>query len=87
MAGTLHDRSILSDEMAALCAKLPIYRLYQESAVIGVEKQKHLSKLNYLLVFQVVELLITLADPDQGRQQQAIKTTTTTTNEKAIKRI
>ena len=27
VAGTLIDRSFLSDEMASLCAKLPIYRL------------------------------------------------------------
>lgn len=56
--------------MAALCAKLPIYRVKEKSVVIGVEKQKRLSKLNYLLLFQVVELLITLTNQERQQQQQ-----------------
>ena len=36
VAGTLLDRSFLSDEMASLCAKLPIYRV---KAVTGGNSQ------------------------------------------------
>ena len=39
VGGTVDDRSILSDEMAALCAKLPIYRVQLESVAEVVEKQ------------------------------------------------
>ena len=31
VVGTVNDRSFLSDEMAAMCAKLPIYRIKQNS--------------------------------------------------------
>lgn len=39
VGGTVDDRSILSDEMAALCAKLPIYRIQLKSVAEVVEKQ------------------------------------------------
>ncbi|CAH3191036.1 unnamed protein product, partial [Porites evermanni] len=31
VVGTVNDRSFLSDEMAAMCAKLPIYRIRQRN--------------------------------------------------------
>ena len=31
VVGTVNDRSFLSDEMAAMCAKLPIYRIKQRN--------------------------------------------------------
>ena len=31
VVGTVNDRSSLSDEMAAMCAKLPIYRIKQRN--------------------------------------------------------
>lgn len=37
VTGTLNDRSILSDEMADLCAKLPIYLIKEKSLGVGVE--------------------------------------------------
>ena len=40
IVGTLDDRSILSDEMADLCSKLPIYRVMKKSVVVGAEKQR-----------------------------------------------
>ena len=39
VVGPLHDRSILSDEMADLCAKYPIYLIKNESLLVGVQKQ------------------------------------------------
>ena len=39
VGGTVDDRSILSDEIAALCAKLPIYRIQLERVAEVVEKQ------------------------------------------------
>lgn len=39
VVGTLDDRSSLSDEMADLCSKLPIYRVKPKSLVLDVEKQ------------------------------------------------
>ena len=39
ITGTLHDRTILSDEMADLCAKFPIYVIKKEHLVVGVEKK------------------------------------------------
>ena len=38
ITGTLHDRTILSDEMADLCAKFPIYVIKKEHLVVGVVK-------------------------------------------------
>ena len=40
IAGTLNDRSILSDEMADLCSKLPIYRVMKKSVMVDAEKQR-----------------------------------------------
>jgi len=40
VVGTLDDRSILSDDMADLCAKLPIYRVMKKSVVVDAEKQR-----------------------------------------------
>ncbi len=40
VVGTLNDRSDLSDEMAALCANLPIYLIKEKKLVVGVEKRK-----------------------------------------------
>ena len=40
VVGTLDDRSSLSDEMADMCAKLPIYRVMKKSVVVGAEKQR-----------------------------------------------
>lgn len=37
--GTVNDRSDLSDEMAALCAKMPIYRIKEKSLILAVERQ------------------------------------------------
>ena len=37
VTGTLNDRSILSDEMADLCAKFPIYLIKEKSLGVGVE--------------------------------------------------
>ncbi|XP_078369602.1 uncharacterized protein LOC144653486 [Oculina patagonica] len=39
VVGTVNDRSDLSDEMATLCAKLPIYRIKEKKLVVGVEKR------------------------------------------------
>ena len=39
VTGTLHDRTILSDEMADLCAKFPIYVIKKEHFLVGVEKE------------------------------------------------
>ncbi|XP_078371147.1 uncharacterized protein LOC144654799 isoform X1 [Oculina patagonica] len=39
VVGTLNDRSDLSDEMAALCANLPIYLIKEKRLVVGVEKR------------------------------------------------
>ena len=44
ITGTLNDRSILSDEMADLCAKLPIYLIKEKSLEVGVENEKHLQR-------------------------------------------
>ena len=38
ITGTLHDRTILSDEMADLCAKFPIYVIKKEHLVVSVVK-------------------------------------------------
>jgi len=40
VVGTLDDRSILSDEMADMCAKLPIYRVMKKSLTVEAEKQR-----------------------------------------------
>lgn len=40
VVGTVNDRSVLSDKMAALCAKMPIYRIKQKSLGLDVEKRK-----------------------------------------------
>ena len=40
IVGTLDDRSILSDEMADLCSKLPIYRVMKKSVVVDAEMQR-----------------------------------------------
>ena len=45
VVGTLDDRSSLSDEMADLCSKLPIYRVKPKSLVLDVEKQDTKRKL------------------------------------------
>ena len=47
VVGPLHDRSILSDEMADLCAKYPIYLIKKESLLVGVQKQSK-SHCSYL---------------------------------------
>ena len=40
--------------MAALCAKLTIYRIKEKSLILDVEKQTHLQrKLSYSLISQV----------------------------------
>ena len=39
ITGTFHDRTILSDEMADLCAKFPIYVIKKEHLVVGVVKK------------------------------------------------
>lgn len=44
ITGTLNDRSILSDEMADLCAKFPIYLIKEKSLGVGVENEKHLQR-------------------------------------------
>ena len=38
--GTVNDRSTLSDEMAAMCAKFPIYRIKRKKVTMSVEKEK-----------------------------------------------
>jgi len=40
VVGTLDDRSSLSDEMADMCAKLPIYRVMKKSLTVEAEKQR-----------------------------------------------
>ncbi|XP_078370993.1 uncharacterized protein LOC144654670 isoform X1 [Oculina patagonica] len=40
VVGTVNDRSDLNDEMAALCAKLPIYRIKERKLLTIVEKDK-----------------------------------------------
>jgi len=45
VVSTVYDRSILSDEMAALCAKLPIYRLKEKSLMRDVDKENHLQRV------------------------------------------
>ena len=37
--GTVNDRSTLSDEMAAMCAKFPIYRIKRKKVTMSVEKE------------------------------------------------
>ena len=44
VVSTVDDRSILSDEMAVLCAKLPIYRLKEKSLMPDVDKENHLQR-------------------------------------------
>ena len=39
VTGALHDRTILSDEMADLCAKFPIYVIKKQHLVVGVAKE------------------------------------------------
>ena len=38
VVGTVNDRSTLSDEMAAMCAKFPIYRIRRRKVSMSVEK-------------------------------------------------
>ena len=40
VVGTVNERSFLSDEMAAMCAKLPIYRIAEKRLVVDVAKQR-----------------------------------------------
>ena len=41
VVGTVNDRSFfLSDEMAAMCAKLPIYHIAEKRLVVDVAKQR-----------------------------------------------
>ena len=40
VVGTVDDRSTLSDEMAAMCAKFPIYRIKRKKVSLSVEKEK-----------------------------------------------
>lgn len=40
VVGTVDDRSTLSDEMAAMCAKFPIYRIKRKKVTLSVEKEK-----------------------------------------------
>ncbi|XP_022786676.1 uncharacterized protein LOC111326855 [Stylophora pistillata] len=40
VVGTVTDRSTLSDEMAAMCAKFPIYRIKRKKVSMSVEKEK-----------------------------------------------
>ena len=35
----MNDRSTLSDEMAAMCAKFPIYRIKRKKVTMSVEKE------------------------------------------------
>ena len=44
ITGTLNDRSILSDEMADLCAKFPIYLIKEDSLGVAVANEKHLQR-------------------------------------------
>ena len=39
VVGTVNDRSTLSDEMAAMCAKFPIYRIKRRKVTMSVEKE------------------------------------------------
>ena len=39
VVGTVNDRSTLSDEMAAMCAKFPIYRIKRKKVTMSVEKE------------------------------------------------
>lgn len=39
VVGTVTDRSTLSDEMAAMCAKFPIYRIKRKKVSMNVEKE------------------------------------------------
>lgn len=39
VVGTVNDRSTLSDEMAAMCAKFPIYRIKRKKVTLSVEKE------------------------------------------------
>ena len=39
VVGTVNDRSTLSDEMAAMCAKFPIYRIKRKQVTMSVEKE------------------------------------------------
>ena len=45
VVGTLNDRSILSDEMANMCAKYPIYMIRTQSSLSAeVEKKEELKR-------------------------------------------
>lgn len=47
VSGTVVNRSFLSDEMANMCAKLPIFRVKPKNFMVDVEKETRLhSKLN-----------------------------------------
>ena len=47
VVGTLNDRSILSDEMANMCAKYPIYFIRQQSPLSAELEKKEQIKREY----------------------------------------
>lgn len=53
ITGTLNDRSILSDEMADLCAKFPIYLIKEDSLGVVVANEKHLQRQKRRFCFYV----------------------------------
>ena len=60
VVGTLDDRSFLSDEMAAMCAKLPIYRIKQRNLLVQRKlNNASIKKINVDKIFKSVLLQLT----------------------------
>lgn len=55
ITGTLNDRSILSDEMADLCAKFPIYLIKEKSLQVLVENEKHLQRQKRACIYVYIQ--------------------------------
>ena len=56
VVGTVNDRSTLSDEMAAMCAKFPIYRIKRKQVTMSVEKENIQGICVLLFIFRLIAL-------------------------------
>ena len=56
VVGTVNDRSTLSDEMAAMCAKFPIYRIKRRKVTMSVEKENIQGICVLLFIFRLIVL-------------------------------
>lgn len=77
VVSTLKDRSYLSDEMASLCAKLPIYQI--------TEGEVDLGNLNITDVMQTPEVVQTPAKRKQNIQTVTLITKSNTLIVRALK--